>query len=182
MRRLGLRLEKALLDTRMARAIVWLIDRFCFRLLWVWGRIRFGAKVSKRGLGCVCAWDVEIKYPENITLGNRVIIGSNATIGGHSRVIIGDDVRISRDAVIETAGLDFSSGKPPYRHISQPIKIESGVWVGARAIILGGVTIGAGAVVAAGSVVTRSVARGDVVAGVPAVSIKKVSVDRECIE
>lgn len=50
-----------------------------------------------------------------------------------------------------------------------PITVGAGCWLGARSIVLGGVTIGEGAVVAAGSVVTRDVAANTMVAGVPAV-------------
>lgn len=107
-----------------------------------------------------------------MTLGERVIIGANVSLGAHSPITLGDDVRISRDVIIETAGLDFSTGQPPYKHVSKPIIIEKGVWIGARAIILGGVTLGENAVVAAGSVVSRSVEPGQLVAGIPARPIR----------
>lgn len=139
-----------------------------FRLRWIWGRVRFGVLVPQRGYGCVCAHDVELKYPSNLYLGERVVIGSNVSIGAHSPIEIHDDVRISRDVIIETAGLDFMTGLPPYRHKSAPIYIEKGVWIGARSIVLGGVTIGENAIVAAGSVVSRSVGKGQIVGGVPA--------------
>ena len=170
-----LRLEQKILGLVPIRILVWLIRKFAFRIMWLWGRIRFGAMVPHRGLGCVCAWDADLKYPDNIILGNRVIIGSRVSIGAHSTVELGDNVRISRDVLIETAGLDFSDGTPPYKHLSKPIRIEKGVWIGARAIILGGVTIGENAVVAAGSVVTRSIGAEEVVAGVPARTVKKMT-------
>ncbi|WP_433956069.1 acyltransferase [Janibacter indicus] len=53
-------------------------------------------------------------------------------------------------------------------HVTAPIHVEDDVWVGAGAIVLKGVTIGTGAVVAAGSVVTKSVDEYAIVAGVPA--------------
>lgn len=108
------------------------------RFLWVWGRVRFGALVKNRGLGCVCHWAVDLKYPGNIYLGERVVIGVNASLGAHSPIRIGDYVRISRDAQLETASLDFNGKLPPYAHTSQPITIDKGVWVGSRATILGG--------------------------------------------
>jgi acetyltransferase-like isoleucine patch superfamily enzyme len=115
----------------------------------------------------VCHWNADLKVPENIHLGDEVIIGVNVSIGAHSRVDIGHRARLSRDVMIETAGLDFTGRSPPYPHTSRPIVIEEGVWVGARALVLGGVTIGAHSVIAAGSVVTKSVPPGSVVAGVP---------------
>lgn len=163
-----LKLEYTLLSTAPVRWAVGAIMSIGFRLNWLWGRLRFGALVPQRGLGCVCAHDVELKYPKNLRLGKRVIIGANVSLGAHSSITLGDDVRISRDVIVETAGLDFSTGEPPYKHISEPIIIEEGAWIGARAIILGGVTIGKNAVVASGSVVTRSVPSHSVFGGVPA--------------
>lgn len=168
-----LRIEAWLLALLPARVLVNALDRAGGRLAWLWGRVRFGALVRHRGLGCVCHWNAEIKYPDNIRLGNRVIIGANACLGARSPIVLGDDVRLSRDVILETAGLDFSTGAPPYRHVSQPIVLEEGVWVGARAIILGGVTIGRHAVVAAGAVVTRSVPAGAIVAGIPARPVRR---------
>lgn len=150
------------------RLAVRVVRALNFRVRWLWGRMRFGTLVTNRGLGCVCAYDVDLKYPQNIRLGERVVIGNGVSLGAHSPIFLGDDVRISRDVIIETAGLDFSTSQPPYKHVSAPIVIEDGVWIGARAIILGGVTIGENAVVAAGAVVSRPVGKGDVVAGIPA--------------
>lgn len=168
MKREILKVEYALLRTPPARWVVSAIISINLRLNWLWGRVRFGALVPHRGLGCVCAHDVELKYPENLHLGHRVIIGASVSLGAHSHITLGDDVRISRDVIVETAGLDFSAGQPPYKHVSAPITIEEGVWIGARAIILGGVTIGRNAVIASGAVVTQSVPPHSVVGGVPA--------------
>jgi maltose O-acetyltransferase len=121
----------------------------------------------------VCHWNTEIKYPERIHLGDAVVIGVNVVLGAAGGIRLDSNVRLSRDAMIETAGLDFRHEKPPYPHITRPVHLEEGVWVGARAIILGGVTIGAGAVVAANSVVTRDVPAGAIVAGAPARVIVK---------
>lgn len=140
--------------------------------LWLWGRARFSALVKDRGLGSVCHWNAEIKYPENISIGKKVVIGVNACLGARSRIVLQDYVRISRDVIIETAGLDLT-GKPPYGHISKPITIEEGAWIGARAIVLGGVTVGKMSVIAAGAVVTKDVPPYTVVGGNPAKFIRK---------
>ena len=134
-----LRIERTVLQWSFVRWPILGLDRLVRRILWLWGRLRFGAVVRKRGIGCVCHWNADLKYPQNITLGNGVVIGVNVSIGAHSPVRIGDRVRISRDVVIETAGLEFSSLKPPYTHNSRPIVIEHGVWIGARALVHGGV-------------------------------------------
>lgn len=94
-----LRIEKNLLQWPLVRWPIVGIDRLIRRLLWFWSRLRFGAIVRKRGSGCVCHWNADLKYPQNITLGDGVIIGVNTSIGAHSPVHIGDHVRISRDVM-----------------------------------------------------------------------------------
>ena len=121
----------------------------------------------------VCHWSNDIKYPENITVGRQVVIGVNVTLGAHATIRLDDRVRISKDVVLETAGLDFSTGLPPYQHVSAPIVLCEGAWIGTRSIILGGVTVGRNAVVAAGSVVTKDVPDGAIVAGVPARPVRR---------
>lgn len=160
-----LALEATILRLPLMRTLVKLLQTVMFRIVWLWGRVRFGALVPNKGADCVCGWNSELKFPENITLGNRVVIGTEVSIGAHSPVSLGDNVRVSRGVIIETAGLDFSTKEPPYRHISKPIVIEKGAWIGARALILGGVTIGEYAVIAAGAIVTKNVQPRAVVAG-----------------
>lgn len=99
-------------------------------------------------------------------------------IGSHSRVNracvldarggleIGANVSISPEVVILTAshGVD----DPGFRLETRPVRIEDHVWIGTRAMVMPGVTLGRGCVVAAGAVVTRDVAPLAIVAGVPA--------------
>lgn len=151
-----------------SRLVFRAIDTVVRRTLWLWGHWRRAVLFPHQGDGCVCHWNCEIKYLERIVLGNGVIIGVNVVLGGTGGITLGDHVRISRDVIIESAGLDFSGRQPPYKHVSAPIVIEDGVWIGARAMILGNVTVGRGAVIAAGSIVTRDVPAGAVVAGIPA--------------
>jgi maltose O-acetyltransferase len=167
MKQIVWRFESALFGHGPLRWLVLVLDRVAFRLAWLWGRMRFAALVPHRGRGSVCHWSADIKYPENISIGDHVVIGVGCSIGAHSPVKIGAYARLSKDVQIETAGLDVSF-PPPYRHISRPIVIEEDVWIGTRAMILGGVRVGRGAVVAAGAVVTKDVPAGSVVAGVPA--------------
>lgn len=75
-------------------------------------------------------------------------------------------MRLSKGACLETAGLDFS-GPLPYPHMHRPITIEDGVWIGVHAIILGGVTVGAGSVIGAGAVVSKDVPPNSIVTGQP---------------
>lgn len=108
-----------------------------------------------------------IKHPERIQMGMDVWLGSNVTLGAYSGLALADRVRISHGAFIETGGLDLASPLP-HTHTGKPTSIGRGVWVGANAIILDGVTIGEQAVVAAGAVVTRDVPANAIVGGVPA--------------
>jgi acetyltransferase-like isoleucine patch superfamily enzyme len=118
-----------------------------------------------------CHWTVEIKYGHNIKLGYHSSVGPYSCLGALSPVEIGSYVRISRGVIIETAGLDL--GRPaPYPHISKPIKIEDGAWIASNAIILGGVTIGANAIIGAGAVVSKDVPPGGIMVGQPLRDLK----------
>lgn len=150
------------------KVIIWIVER-CF---WFWGHVRLGALVIQRGKGCVCHWSAQLKAPENLVLADYVVIGTNVVLGAAGGISLGNHVRISHDAILETAGLDFSTGNPPYSHTLRPIVVEDGVWIGTRAIILGGVTIGKNAIIAAGAIVSKDVPAGGVVAGVPAKLIR----------
>lgn len=109
----------------------------------------------------------KFKYRENITIGRHVMIGPDTAIGARSPVILEDYVRISQGVLIETATLDLSQ-PVPYPHVSRPITIEHGAWIGAGAMILGGVTVGRHSVVAAGAIVTKDVPPHRIVVGAKA--------------
>ena len=172
---LALAIERTASGFFLIELTVRLLQVLVARSLWFWGRIRFGALVPDRGLGCVCHWNADLKYPRNLHLGEKVVIGANVSLGAHSPVHLGDRVRLSMDVIIETAGLDFDGRSAPYAHTSRPIHIANDVWIGSRAIVLGGVSIGAHAIVAAGAIVTKDVPAHAVVAGIPAKVVKMQS-------
>jgi acetyltransferase-like isoleucine patch superfamily enzyme len=106
-----------------------------------------------------------------LELGDRVFVNYGASLSAHSLVRIGDRCLIGQYTIIMDC--DYHSPEDSESHgETRPIVIGDGVWIGARVIVLKGVTIGSGAVVAAGSVVTRDVPAGAVVAGVPAQVIR----------
>lgn len=141
------------------------VSIYAFNLLGrVWSHIRFYALLPQAGRS-TCHWSVEIKYPENIEVGDRVSIGPYSCLGAKSRIVLEDYVRISRGVIIETATLDRKTGLP-YKHISKPITIKRGVWLASNVVVLGGVTIGENAVIGAGVVISKDVPDNAVIVGV----------------
>jgi acetyltransferase-like isoleucine patch superfamily enzyme len=106
----------------------------------------------------------------NIVIGKNSVINHSCSIDGRHDVTIGNNVSISPHVHIITGTHDADS--PSFAYISKPVTIKDYSWVGSRATILPGVTIGEGGVVAAGSVVTKDVAPYTIAAGVPAKKIK----------
>lgn len=115
---------------------------------------------------------------ENITFGNNVYVGPGANFDGIGGLTINDNVIIAPEVTIMTRnhyfdGDDLRSLPFDNRVIIKSVKIEKNVWIGRQVIILPGITIGEGAVIAAGSVVTKNVAPLTVVGGNPAKELKK---------
>lgn len=110
-------------------------------------------------------------YGRNITVGKGVFINSGCCFQDQGGIEIGDNALIGQQVVLATLNHDLSPKRRGNMSPS-PIKIGKGVWIGAHATILSGVTIGDGAVVAAGAVVNRDVPPKAVVGGVPAKIIK----------
>lgn len=105
-----------------------------------------------------------------IRIGNGTYLNRNTEIVAAQSVIIGRDCKIARDVII----MDTDQHPlPDGSLLADPVSIGDRVWIGARAIVLKGVTIGHDAVIGAGSVVTRDVAPRAVVAGIPARSLKQ---------
>jgi putative colanic acid biosynthesis acetyltransferase WcaF len=128
----------------------------------------WGAKVGRR---CAIAASAKIWAPWNLELGDYVAIASRAEVYNVANIKIGSNVTISQDSYLCTASHDISKLKKPL--VFSPLSVEDSAWVTARAIILPGVTVGEGAVVAAGAVVTKDVEPWTVVGGNPAKVIKK---------
>lgn len=104
--------------------------------------------------------------PKGITVGNGTIIGEGMVFDGRDRIKIGNHVDIASEVMIYNSQHDINGEH--FEAISRPVTIEDYVFIGPRAIILPGVTVGRGAVVAAGAVVTKDVAPFTMVGGVPA--------------
>ncbi len=109
---------------------------------------------------------VELYCVGGITIGESSTINKYVDIDGRGGLYIGNNASISAYVKILTASHDPNS--PNFQQITKPIKIEDYVWIGTGAIILPGVTLCQGCIVAAGSIVTKNVECYTIVAGNPA--------------
>lgn len=109
-----------------------------------------------------------------VTIGNRCMVNRDAYIRQH--VTIGDDVFVGPFVRLITDGHEIGPAKRRAgANTSRPIVVGDGTWIGASVTVVGGVSIGAGCVVAAGSVVTRDVPDNTLVGGVPASPIRSLA-------
>ena len=119
--------------------------------------------------------NVTFNYPLNLSIGENVFINRGVYITARAPISIGDHALIGPYVVLNSGNHNYSDRSVPIRdqsHSIAPIQIDRDVWIGAHATILPGVTIGEGAIVGAGAVVTRSVAPYTIVGGVPARPLK----------
>ena len=112
-----------------------------------------------------------------LEIGSGVRLNYGVSIGATGSIQVGNRVRIGPYAMI--VDTDFHdaydrSKRPPPR----PVTIADDVWIGAKASILPGVTIGRGAIIGTGAVVTKDVPEFAVVAGVPARVVKQLDPER----
>ena len=114
---------------------------------------------------------MEIDRAKCLTVGENVFINHGFTCMASGGVTIEDGVMIGPEAALITANHDFTDLN---RLQFKPIVVKKGAWIGARAIILPGITVGEGAVVASGAVVTHDVPPKTIVGGNPARFIKNV--------
>jgi acetyltransferase-like isoleucine patch superfamily enzyme len=109
-----------------------------------------------------------------VRIGNRCQIAPDVTVNPTEPVVIGDEVGISAEVAIFTHG--YHAGHPVrdgHAAAFAGVEVEAGAWLGFRAVLLPGVKVGAGTVVAATATVTRSLPAGVLAAGVPA-TVKRV--------
>jgi galactoside O-acetyltransferase len=154
----------------------------------VFGRGRVEADLR---VGDLCdlegAWVID-DPDASISIGSRTELNAGSLLDCVCRIEIGDDVLVAAEVYI--ADHDSHSADWEHRrhdHMARragardwsvvpkaPVRIENKAWIGRRAMVFKGVTIGEGAIVAAGSVVTRSVEPWTLVAGVPARQVRKL--------
>ena len=109
----------------------------------------------------------------NIHFGKNVFINAGCCFQDQGGIIIGDGVLIGHNVVLATLNHEIDPQKRGDMNPA-PIRIGNNVWIGSQATVVAGVTIGDGAIVAAGAVVTRDVPANVIVGGVPARIIKEI--------
>jgi acetyltransferase-like isoleucine patch superfamily enzyme len=120
----------------------------------VGGALRIGA-------GCVMSTGMQVHCAERVEVGDMTIIGEYSTIADSRHLRTAADEPI-HDAVT-----------------TAPVSIGRNIWMGAHAVIASGITVGDGAFVAAGAVVTKDVEPGWLVAGVPAKPVRELAVETD---
>lgn len=129
-------------------------------------RFFFGLAGVKMGRASTIHIGAKFYHPAGISIGEGSLIGDHVVLDGRASLKIGNHVDFASQVMVYNSHHDIHADD--FGAISAPVVIEDYVFVGPRAIILPGVTIGKGAVVAAGAVVTKDVPPGSVVGGVPA--------------
>ena len=112
-----------------------------------------------------------------VTIGDRCIIGRGSHIIGHWSIELGDDIQTGPYVYVTDQNHGYEDPGSPIgwqRTVERPVKIGSGCWLGANAVILPGTELGENCVVAAGAVVRGTFPDHCVVAGVPARIVRKL--------
>jgi len=128
----------------------------------------FGAKIGK---GVVLKPSINVKYPWNLVIGDYSWIGEGVWLDSLENIRIGKNCCISQGAYFCTGNHDWAD--PAFGLIVEPIIMEDGSWVGARATVLPGVTIKENSIVSAGSVISQDTEANIIYRGNPATHVKK---------
>lgn len=118
------------------------------------------------GKGSAIHMGTKFFEPKGVIVGKDTMIGDSAFLDGRDKLIIGDHVDIASEVMIYNSQHDLEDKY--FAAINAPVEIGDYVFIGPRSIILPGVKIGKGAIVAAGAVVTKNVEDFTIVGGVPA--------------
>lgn len=144
------------------------IPFFAVRLSWY--RHVLGVNIGKDSsifMGCYWYFYRPLgRNPQAMIVGDHTIVNRRCTLDGRGGLRLGNNVSISPEVMLITS--QHLKDDPEFGIEDKPIVVEDYAWVGSRAILLPGVTIGTGAVVAAGAVVSRDVPPYAVVGGIPA--------------
>jgi acetyltransferase-like isoleucine patch superfamily enzyme len=170
-RALPLRLVSIQVLGYLTNHVVAHVPSFTLRHLWyrrVLG-IQLGQGAGVQMGAYVWFWSPREIRRFGVSIGRKSLIGRNCTLDARSPLTIGDNVSLSPEVMILAGTHDVNDPRfAPSEVGPWAVSIGDHVWIGSRAMILPGVTVGRGAVVAAGAVVTKDVPPLTIVAGVPA--------------
>ncbi|MBK9190871.1 MAG: colanic acid biosynthesis acetyltransferase WcaF [Crocinitomicaceae bacterium] len=133
----------------------------------------FGAKIGK---GVVIKPGINVKYPWKLEIGNYVWIGENVWIDNLAKVTIGSNSCISQGALLLCGNHNYK--KETFDLIVGDIRLEEGVWIGAKAIVTARVTCYSHSILTAGSVATFNLEAYGIYQGNPAALIRKREVTK----
>ena len=177
--------ESGAVKLLMVRAINYLTNHVAshlpsFTLRHAWYRRVLGVRIGAgSGIHLNCyVWFTgpgRMRREQLLTIGHHSRVNRNCCLDARGGLSIGDNVSISPEVVILT--MEHLMDDSEFATVTRPVRIDDHAWIGMRAMIMPGVTIGRGAVVAAGAVVTRDVAAGAVVGGIPARQIRERGLD-----
>ena len=128
----------------------------------------FGAKMGK---GIVIKPSVNIKYPWKLSVGDFTWIGEGVWIDNLSVINIGNSVTISQGALILTGSHDHT--KESFDFISLPVTLEDGVWIGAKAVVYGGVICFSHCILGINAVAESNLSAYTIYKGNPAIAVMK---------
>jgi maltose O-acetyltransferase len=131
-----------------------------------------GITIGERGkIGPQCRF-----IGSDVTIGDRVLLNAGVFIDASAHVEIGPNCWIAPEVMILTTSHQVGSGsKRAGREVYEPVTVEEGCWLGARAVLLPGVKVGHGCVVAAGAVVRDDCQPNGLYAGVPAIRKRELA-------
>lgn len=137
--------------------------------------IAYKIRLKHMGKGVYIDYECDFRYHHQVTISDGTIVNRGCKIFG-SHYKKGVEIKIGKHCKIAPYVSFFAAGHDPkylnLPNVGDSITVEDYVWIGANCSVLQGVTIGEGAIVAAGSVVTKNVKPYTIVGGVPAVYIK----------
>jgi putative colanic acid biosynthesis acetyltransferase WcaF len=126
----------------------------------------FGATI---GNGVIIKPAVNIKYPWKLKIGDHSWVGEEVWIDNLSDVLIGSNVTLSQGALILTGSHDHT--KETFDFISLPVILENGVWIGAKAVVFGGVTCRSHSILGINSVAEQNMKPYIIYKGNPAIPV-----------
>lgn len=157
-----------------ARFDNWFMDFGLMLLHWVsdsvpisqFRHLLFTSAGLSLGTGSTIHMGVRFFSPQGVTIGEDSIIGFRTYLDGRAKLSIGNHVDIASEVMIYNS--EHAINSTDFHATCNPVTIHDYVFIGPRAIIMPGVTISKGAIIAAGAVVTKDVPEFSIVAGVPA--------------